>query len=132
MKLTSYFDDFLKSEVNLNQTRLDTANNTIGTITTFIENEALFGRMLIKTSTQGSFKHKTIIKPVNEEDEFDVDLLVELYEVTGWQPHNYIDNLYNIFNDSDRYKDIVDKNTRCITLNYKSDFHMDLVPCIKR
>lgn len=132
MKLISNFDDFLKSEVNLNQTRIDTAKNKIETITTFIKNEDFFWRLLVKTSTQGSFKHKTIIKPVNEDDEFDVDLLIEVKEVTSWEPKHYVNNLYNIFNDSDRYKDIVNKNTRCVTLDYNSDFHMDLVPCIKK
>ncbi len=132
MKLISYFDDFLKSEVNLDQTRLDTANSRIETITGFIENENLFSRIFKKSTPQGSFKHQTIIKPVNVDDEFDVDLLIELNEIVGWEPKHYINNLYSIFNDSDRYNDIVEKNTRCITLNYKSDFHMDLVPCIKK
>jgi len=76
MKLVNELEDFLKSYVNLNQTRLDTAKNSIGTITDFIENEDLFWKLLIKTSTQGSFKHQTIIKPVNQDDEHN--------NATGW------------------------------------------------
>lgn len=131
MKLISYFDDFLLNEVNLTQTKLDLANQRFETIKSFIENSSLFSAKVVNITTQGSFKHKTIIRPVSEDGEFDVDVLVEIKKIDWWIPQDYINNFYNLFYTSDRYKDIIVKNTRCVTLDYSGDFHMDIVPCIK-
>jgi len=42
-------------------------------------------------------------------------------------------NLADGFRDSDRYKDITDTNgkTRCVTIDYEGDFHVDLVPIVR-
>lgn len=131
MKLIEYFDDFLISTVNLNKTRLDIAREKIQTISNYIKGNDMFELLTIKISPQGSFKHETIIKPVNEEIWYDVDLLLELKD-TNWKPSVYLKNLYFLFKSNDTYKDIVELNTRCVTIQYKDDFHMDLVPCIEK
>ena len=79
---------------------------------------------------QGSFGQKTIIKPPKDKD-FDVDILLSLESINNWQPSDYIEKLYPEFYNDGNYKKIVEKNTRCITLNYKGDFHVDVVPFLK-
>jgi hypothetical protein len=52
--------------------------------------------------------------------------------VEGWKPKDYLNNLYSEFKASGTYKDLVDriKKTRCVTIDYSNDFHVDIIPCI--
>ncbi len=131
-KLTTQFNDFLKDVVNLNKTRVDIASKGIETMTTFLENDEIFGEQFVKTSPQGSLLQETIIKPVNEDDEFDVDLLFEMEAVDGWSAADYLTKLADQFKKTDRYKNLVDTKgqNRCVTIDYENDFHIDIVPTI--
>ena len=131
MKHEKFFKDFLSDHVNLNQSRLDSLENKLSSIIKFLKsNISNYGTC----NPQGSYAHKTIIKPVQENDEFDVDILLVIKD-SGFNPKefkkDYVDVLYNTFKESDIYKDKIKRNTRCITVNYADDFHLDIVPCIK-
>lgn len=133
MKLIENFDKFLKDTVNLNKARYDTAIAGISTITSFLKSNELLKNYFINTSPQGSIKQKTIIKPASEEQDFDVDLLFEMEIEPSWEPKDYLENIADQFRKSDRYKDLVDTRgkTRCVTIDYESDFHLDIVPAVK-
>lgn len=126
------FKSFLNDVVNLNPTRYDRAVSSVDTITKILKNNQIFGEKFISLKPQGSFRQETIIKPVNPDDDFDVDLLFEMKEVNGWQPVDYLNNLSNEFRKFDTYKDKVDTRgkTRCVTIDYDTDFHIDIVPAI--
>jgi hypothetical protein len=129
MKLVTLFDDFLKDVVNLNQGRIDRLGVHVGAVDTFVRNN--YGATVRKCEPQGSWAHKTIIKPATDDHEFDADLVVFVNPVPGWQPRDYVNNLHSVFAASDRYKDILlEPNTRCTTLDYSGDFHLDVVPCL--
>jgi hypothetical protein len=132
MPLTKSFEDFLNDEVNLNKTRVDTIKDGIDTMETFLKNDELFGPHFISVTPQGSFRQKTIIKPVQDDADFDADIIFEMEEVVGLPPKGYLDQLHNQFKKTDRYKDLVDRRgkTRCVTIDYASDFHIDIIPCI--
>lgn len=134
MNLNDIFEDFVANKVDLNPDRIKTAESKLDTIKTFLENSDSYKDLMIDLTPQGSYRQNTIIKPATENKEFDVDALFLLKEVENWEPKEYISNLKKLFTESDRYKDIVDGNgkTRCVTLNYTGDFHMDIVPCIKQ
>lgn len=134
MQQVGFFNQFMNDEVNLNSERINILNKKRATIQTFVQNSDSFKDMYIDMFSQGSYKHKTIIKPPKVNKEFDADILLHLEPLDDWElnPKMYIYELYNIFKDTDRYKDIVIKNTRCITLNYVGDFHIDIVPIVKR
>ena len=131
MKHVQPFNDFLADHVNLNQTRLDTLESRVKTITDLIKDNLSGYR---KYSEQGSYAHKTIIKPVADNDEFDADILVFMRD-DDFDPDNfktdYVDSVYKVFKDNDTYKNKVRKRTRCVTINYASDFHLDAVPCVE-
>ena len=129
MKLTEHFDSFLVDTVNLNQTRIDTLVSRVETIEQFLGNSD-FQPEILRFSPQGSWAVKTIIKPPNGDD-FDADELVFVEAVDGWEASDYIDELYRVFHDSDRYKILARRGTRCVTLDYKNDFHLDIVVCIR-
>ena len=130
MELTAFFDDFLVKEVNLNQDRLDLLNEKIEIIEGFFKNSDTFKKYFKGLIPQGSFGQKTIIKPPRDKD-FDVDILLSLESINNWQPTDYIEKLHSEFYNDGNYKKIVEKNTRCVTLNYKGDFHVDIVPFLK-
>jgi hypothetical protein len=134
MKLSKSFASFLNNHVNLNQTRVDKANDTFNTLTGFLENADGTSAMFIDTTRQGSLRQGTIIKPRVDDTEFDVDLLLRLAPQDGWRPVDYLDGVRQVFESSDRYRDMVanDPNIhRCITIDYVGDFHVDVVPSIE-
>ena len=132
MKLESAFTNFLEKTVNLNQTRYNTAIVATETMRKLLKNNALFGDKFINLKPQGSFRQETIIKPADDDAEFDVDLLFEMEVIEGWEPKHYLEKLADEIRKLDRYKDLVDTRgkTRCVTIDYESDFHIDLVPSV--
>lgn len=131
MKFVKYFEDFLKEHVDLNQSRLDVLDSRVKTVTGLLKSKLPSYR---KYSPQGSYAHKTIIKPVAENDEFDADILVfikdEYFKPDEFQK-DYVKEAYDIFKDNGNYKDIVHLSTRCVTIDYAGDFHLDVVPCVE-
>jgi hypothetical protein len=130
MKHVSSFNDFLSNTVNLNQSRIDTLDKKVDIITNLLEKD-LTGYS--KKSLQGSYAHKTIIKPVKSNHEFDADMLVFIKD-DNFDPSvfvNYIKNVHTVFKNNDNYKNIVKLNTRCVTIDYAGDFHLDIIPCIE-
>lgn len=129
MKLIEHFDTFLRDVVNLNQSRIDLLEERAEAIETFLSNSD-FKPRIWRYSRQGSWAVKTIIKPPSGKD-FDADSLVFVDAVDGWTPKDYIEDLYRVFRGSDRYKALVRRGTRCVTIDYANDFHLDLVICIR-
>lgn len=132
MKCKSEFKDFLEKEVNLNATRISRLDGHVEAITDLLKDCEKFSEFFEDIIPQGSYAHKTIIKPVWENHEFDADCLFQLKEVPGWQPKDYVEELYKFFKDHGTYKDKVSRKTRCVTLNYTGDFHLDIVPFLLR
>lgn len=130
MKHVKLFDEFMRDTVNLNQTRINTLTDHVDSIKTFLR-KSDYSPKIVEFSEQGSWAHKTIIKPPGSKG-FDADLVIFIEEVEDWEPKDYVNNLYQIFKDSGIYKDKVKKQTRCVKINYAGDFHLDVVPCIKR
>lgn len=132
MRHEKSFSNFLKNTVNLNKTRYDVANSAIQTMTNFLKGNDLFNDLYLDAIPQGSFRQETIIKPARPEIDFDVDLLFRVKKVDGWEPKDYIEKLSSEFKNTDRYKDLVDTRgkERCVTIDYESDFHIDIVPAI--
>lgn len=132
MKLIRHFDSFLKNEVNLDDQRLNRLNGSVGALTTFLQNSATFGANFIDVIPQGSYAHKTIIKPVNDNDEFDGDMLLYLKEFEEWEAEDYVKNLYACFCSNGTYKPKAQLGKRCVTIDYAGDFHVDVVPYLER
>jgi hypothetical protein len=132
MKLIDYFDAFLKNDVNLDDARLGRLHASVEAVTAFLEQSETFRDNFIDTIPQGSLAHKTIIKPVRANDEFDADLLLQVDEFDDWEPADYVEQLYAAFRASGTYRDKVHRRTRCVVIDYAGDFHMDVVPYLDR
>ena len=132
MKLVKHFNEFLINEVNLNQHRVDTLEKRVATITSFIQGSDNFNSSFITAIPQGSYSHRTIIKPTVKKAIFDADVVVYLKPIKGWEPKDYIQKIYELFNSSSLYRGKASRQTRCVKLNYAGEFHIDVVPCIRK
>lgn len=132
MKFVADFESFMISAVNLNQSRLDTLQQKVDSITSFIEDDGTFADMFIDVIPTGSWAHRTIIRPVCADDEFDADILLYVDEQAAWSPKEYIESLYSSFQASGVYKGIAQRKTRCVRIDYAGDFHVDVVPYMER
>jgi hypothetical protein len=122
------FSQFLDSEVNLNPTRINTLRERVVNVETFLNSQA-WPLNVRRSSPQGSWAHKTIIKPPGNNG-FDADLVTFVDPVVGWRPSQYISAFHGAFRSSGIYKDKVGHRTRCVTLEYAGDFELDVVPCV--
>ncbi len=126
MKHITSFREFLSTEVNLNETRLQRLNQSSSAVDTFL-NENLEAYQ--KTERQGSYGLKTIIKPVGTR-EYDADMLLYMVYDDDKEPKDYINDVYDCLKQNGNYEDKVHRRTRCVYIDYAGDFHLDLVPCI--
>lgn len=83
---------------------------------------------------QGSFRLGTMIRPINDEDELDIDLVCRLKsKPMRWTQFHLKQAVGNRLKANGDYKRMLDEEgRRCWTLNYadKTGFHMDILPAI--
>jgi len=130
MKLLKYFDAFLSSTVNLNDTRIASLDARVEAVTNYLRNHSTFQGLFIDVFPQGSYAQRTIIKPVGNH-EYDADVLLVLKSHTTWTPAEYIAELKTALASSPNYAAKVHSRTRCVYIDYADDFHLDLVPFIE-
>lgn len=89
-----------------------------------------------KILPQGSFLLGTVIKPICEEDDIDVDLVCQLMRKPNhWTQRHLKDAVGDILKGSERYRKMIkdgDGGRRCWTLVYAdtSNYHMDILPAV--
>jgi hypothetical protein len=64
MKLGAYFKYFLENTVNLNAARINQLNQRVEAIETFLMNDGELGGLIADVIPQGSYAHRTIIRPL--------------------------------------------------------------------
>ncbi len=131
MKLIEHFDTFLSDVVNLNQTRIDTLKARVDAIVATLKGFETYSDILIETCPQGSWAHRTIIKPAGNGG-FDADVVAFVEPHEEWTPAEYIENLYSQFKGHGTYADKVSRKTRCVTIQYANEFSIDIVPCVRK
>ena len=127
MKHIEFFNEFLNDEVNLNPTLLRRLDGHVKAVTEFLSKNLDSYR---RVERQGSYALRTIIKPVKEGQEYDADLLLYMSYDGGKGPKDYIEALYDCFMSTGTYREMAHRRTRCVTLDYAGDVHLDVVPCI--
>ena len=129
MKHIKYFEEFLRDEVNINQSRLDRLNTSVRAVSEFL---STYLDSFEKVERQGSYALRTIIKPVKDGQEYDADILLFMEYDYSKKPKDYIDELRNCLRRSKVYDEKAKRKTRCVMLDYAGDFHLDIVPCIEK
>ena len=126
------FNHFLRDHVNLNQARLDTLHSRVSSLDTALEESTILEDKLEGSLIpQGSFAHRTIIKPLSGND-FDADVLLPMTEQDEWEPKKYTLELKKALDAVPRYAEKTVLGKRCVTINFANDFHIDVVPFIER
>lgn len=128
MKLHDHFNVFLTDYVNLNDTRLTQLDNSVGAVITAIKGSS-WGPSIVRFAPQGSWAHKTIIKPLPNK-EFDADLIVLVKPVEGWAAKDYVNKLVTALENIGTYAGKVRRYSHCATIEYVGDRRIDIAPCV--
>src|SRR5947209_1706686 len=132
MKFSDAFEDFLRREVNLDQTRIDRAQQSLQAIETYLSRPGSIGDRFVDMIPAGSLAHRSVIRPADASHGFDADVLLELEENSDWLAKDYIEAVYSTFRGSPVYAAKVSRKKRCVRVTYAGDFHVDVVPYIGR
>ncbi|MES2210157.1 MAG: nucleotidyltransferase [Chloroflexota bacterium] len=131
MKLIDYHRAFLVNTVNLNQTRLDLLQSRVESIYAAAAMDDVLGPFVEEYIPQGSWAHRTIIKPLGNR-EFDADILLKITERPEWadDKKKYVTETLAAFERS-AYAGKTEKHTRCVRIIYADDCHVDVVPHVE-
>ena len=124
-KNNEQFREFLRDEVNLNEGRLRRLETGVGAVSGYLK-EHITGYQ--KMEPQGSYALRTLIKPVDDTDEYDADIQIVMNPNPKWEPKDYIHAIYRTLKQNQNYADKLRLKTRCVTIDYAGDFHLDVVP----
>ena len=124
-KNNQQFKDLLRDEVNLNPKRLERLETGVGAVNSYLKDH-LTGYQ--KMERQGSYALGTLIKPVDDNDEYDADIQIVMNPNPNWRAKDYVTAIYNTLKQNHNYTDKLRLKTRCVTIDYAGDFHLDVVP----
>ena len=124
-KNNSEFSDFLSDHVNLNDSRLDRLKSGVRGVNGHLK-EHMTGYQ--KMERQGSYALGTLIKPVDDNDEYDADIQIVMKHNPKWEPKEYVLEINRTLAANKTYADKLRLKTRCVTVDYAGDFHLDVVP----
>ena len=116
---------FLRDEVNLNQGRSDRLETAVGAVNDYLRDH-LPGYQ--EMERQGSYALGTLIKPVDDNDEYDADIQIVMNPNPRWDPKDYVLAINRALAGNKTYADKLRLKTRCVTVDYAGDFHLDVVP----
>ena len=119
------FTDFLREDVDLNQGRMDRLETAVGGVNEHLKKNLPGYQNMEK---QGSYALGTLIKPVDDNDEYDADIQIVMNPNPQWEAKDYVLAINRSLADNKTYTDKLRLKTRCVTVDYAGDFHLDVVP----
>lgn len=115
----------LSEELNITQTMLDKAVTAYTALGEHIKsaNEA----WEVSVYPQGSFELGTVVKPLNDDEQYDVDLVV-LVKQPEFTAEELRTSIRELLESHGRYEDKIQDKKPCIRIQYadSSQFHMDI------
>lgn len=119
----------IAQELQLDKTRMEKMESAYRTVTELLKKDkTFFNNLEIEIYSQGSVRIGTTVKPISDED-FDLDTVLHIYDIfSNHTPEQVYNELVRVIESDGYYKSIREKKNRCVRLNYKSDFHMDILP----
>ncbi|MPT36208.1 MAG: nucleotidyltransferase [Flavobacterium sp.] len=119
----------IAQELQLDKTRMEKMESAYRAVTELLKkDETFFNNLEIEIYSQGSVRIGTTVKPISDED-FDLDTVLHIYDIfSNHTPEQVYNELVRVIESDGYYKSIREKKNRCVRLNYKSDFHMDILP----
>ncbi len=129
----------IAQNLDITKTQYDKLVTSYGAVGKYLEGSEIFQKYSPIITPQGSFRLGTIITPVNEDDDLDIDLVFRLRNKNPfWTQRNIKNNLGERLKDHDRYRQMLqEEGRRCWTLLYRQDsenikerYHIDILPCV--
>lgn len=81
--------------------------------------------------SQGSFRLGTAVRPIDDEGEYDIDLVCHLaIDKENVTQKELKEKIGQRLKESDQIKTRLEESRRCWRLNYPQQFHMDVLPAI--
>lgn len=126
-------DDMLKKiaeELEVSQTSFERAVQSYNAVGNFLNNN--IAQYDVKIIPQGSFRLGTVIKPITDKEDYDIDLVAIIDN--NFDSAQKLKNIVgNALKKSDRYSEKIKEGKRCWTIEYedKANYHMDILPTMK-
>ena len=80
--------------------------------------------------SQGSMRLRTTVKPI--ENPHDLDLVCEFHvSHNDVDPMALLDAMFNLFNEHGVYGGMVTKKNRCVRIEYRDEFWLDILPACR-
>ncbi|WP_111308560.1 nucleotidyltransferase domain-containing protein [Confluentibacter sediminis] len=119
----------IAQELQLDKTRLERMEQAYNAVSEVLKKDDTFFKDFdIEIYAQGSKRIGASIKPINGDD-FDLDTVLHIYDVyVNHSPEKVYNELVRVIENDAYYKTICERKSRCVRLNYKGDFHMDILP----
>ncbi len=120
----------IAAEIEISETQAEKAKESYEAVGNYLNNN--IKQYDVRIFPQGSFMLGTVIKPISDKDEYDIDLVATIDN-----KFTSAKELKNIVGDvlktSDRYSEKLEEGKRCWTIQYSesANYHMDILPTMK-
>lgn len=120
----------IAAEIEISDAQAEKAKESYEAVGNYLNNN--IKQYDVRIFPQGSFMLGTVIKPISDKDEYDIDLVATIDN-----KFTSAKDLKNIVGDvlktSDRYSEKVEEGKRCWTIQYSesANYHMDILPTMK-
>ncbi len=120
----------IAAEIEISETQAEKAKESYEAVGNYLNNN--IKQYDVRIFPQGSFMLGTVIKPISDKDEYDIDLVATIDN-----KFTRAKELKNIVGDvlktSDRYSEKLEEGKRCWTIQYSesANYHMDILPTMK-
>lgn len=120
----------IAAEIEISEAQADKAKESYEAVGKFLNNN--IKQYDVKIFPQGSFRLGTVIKPISDKDEYDIDLVATIDN-----KFTSAKELKNIVGDvlkgNDRYSEKIEEGKRCWTIEYaeSANYHMDILPTMR-
>lgn len=118
----------IADELNITETMYDKAVQSYTAVGKWLGDGLNY---TVEIMPQGSMNLGTAVRPVNENDDYDIDLVCLLHE--GWQldAKTIKELVGKCLKEHETYNEKLEEGRRCWKMNYDG-FHMDILPCVPK
>lgn len=124
----------LVRKLDITDTEFETLTTSYKAVGTYLAEESSpLAAYSPEIRPQGSFLLGTVVRPVSDDADIDIDLVCELHDKpTGWTQNDLKQAVGDRLKDHKNYKGKLDKEgKRCWTIIYgDGDYHMDILPSL--
>jgi hypothetical protein len=116
-------------ELQITETRYGLAEDRYRAIAKYLEaNGSPFNSFKPEIYPQGSMRLNTTVKPIDGPHDLDFVLQLSVHYKVYEDPMKLIDGLFTYMCSNDIYKPMTTKLNRCVRVEYKDDFYLDILP----